>query len=170
MEKFKWLAAVIAAHPDHKVVGRTRLQKTVLLLQRLGAPMDYDYMIHFYGPYSEGVHSDTGLLEAFGFIRQIPKTNKDGTPYFILEATDAAKKLAGRPEVKKFEQAIQTMSEADAIVLELAATYDAFRDMGESHKSAMERLRRKKGRKCEEGREEKALELLKKLKLPHKKG
>lgn len=67
-EKFLWLAAVIAAHPEHKVVGRTRLQKTVKLLQRLGAPMDYDYMIHFYGPYSEGVQADIGLLEAFGFV------------------------------------------------------------------------------------------------------
>ena len=47
-EKFRWLAAVIAAHPGHKVVGRTRLQKTVKLLKQLGAPLDYDYMIHFY--------------------------------------------------------------------------------------------------------------------------
>ena len=63
MEKFRWLAAVVAAHPEHKVVGRTRLQKTVKLLQRLGAPLDYDYTIHFYGPYSEGVQADIGLLE-----------------------------------------------------------------------------------------------------------
>ncbi|MCK6486383.1 MAG: hypothetical protein HUU22_18270 [Phycisphaerae bacterium] len=164
-EKFLWLAAVIAAHPDQKVVGRTRLQKTIKLLQRLGAPMDYDYMIHFYGPYSEGVQSDIGLLEAFGFVEEDKCSNQEGAAYFILKATDAATKLACRPEVSKFHSAIRTMSETDPIVLELAATYDAFRDMGHDHKSAIERLRRKKGVKCEQGRAEQALELLKKLGL-----
>lgn len=165
MEKFKWLAAVIAAHPDHKVVGRTRLQKTVKLLQRLGAPMDYDYMIHFYGPYSEGVQSDIGLLETFGFVEEKEQPKQDGSSYFVLNATPAAKSLAERPEVKKLKPAIQIMNDADPVVLELAATYDAFREMGHDHKSALERLKRKKGVKCEEGRTEKALELLKKLKL-----
>jgi len=165
MEKFRWLAAVIAAHPDHKVVGRTRLQKTVKLLQRLGAPMDYDYMIHFYGPYSEGVQSDIGLLETFGFVEEKQCVAQDGSPYFVLHATDAANRLAERPEVKKFHAAIQTMSEADPIVLELAATYDAFREMGHDHKTALERLKRKKGVKCDQGRTPKTLTLLRKLGL-----
>jgi hypothetical protein len=165
MEKFKWLAAVIAAHPDHKVVGRTRLQKTVKLLQSLGAPMDYDYMIHFYGPYSEGVQSDIGLLAAFGFVEEKRCAAQDGSSYFVLSAKEGAEELAESDEVKKFHPAIQKMSEADAIVLELAATYDAFREMGNDHKTALERLRRKKGIKCEEGRVDKALTLLKSLGL-----
>lgn len=80
-------------------------------------------------------------------------------------ATEAAQKLAGRPEVRKFQQAIQTMSKADPVVLELAATYDAFREMGHDHKTALERLKRKKGVKCEDGRTGQALQLLKKLGL-----
>ena len=165
VEKYRWLAAVIAAHPDHRVVGRTRLQKTVKLLQRLKAPMDYDYMIHFYGPYSEGVQSDIGLLESFGLVEEKQCTGLDGSPYFVLQATEQAKKLADRPEVKKFHSAIQIMSESDAVVLELAATYDAFRETGDDHKTALERLKRKKGTKCEEGRTDKALALLKQLGL-----
>lgn len=160
MEKFRWLAAIIAAHPEHKVVGRTRLQKTVKLLQRLGAPMDYDYMIHFYGPYSEGVQSDIGLLETFGFVEEKEYKAQEGSPYFVLHATEHAMKLAGSPDVKKFRPAVQTMSKADPIVLELAATYDAFREMGHDHKTALERLKRKKGVKCEQGRTRQALELL----------
>jgi hypothetical protein len=165
MEKFRWLAAVVAAHPEHKVVGRTRLQKTVKLLQRLGAPLDYDYMIHFYGPYSEGVQSDIGLLESFGFVEEKECMSQDGSPYFVLHASADAQKLAGRPDVKKFHSAIQAMSDADAVVLELAATYDAFREMGDDHKTALERLKRKKGTKCEQGRTAKALTLLKTLGL-----
>jgi hypothetical protein len=165
MEKYRWLAAVIAAHPEHEIVGRTRLQKTVKLLQRLGAPMDYDYMIHFYGPYSEGVQADIGLLEHFGLTDEKAHTAQDGTPYFMLHATEPAQKLAERPDVRKFHKPIQIMAETDAVVLELAATYDAFRETGDDHKTALERLKRKKGVKCEEGRTEKAIELLKKLGL-----
>jgi uncharacterized protein YwgA len=164
-EKFLWLAAVIAAHPEHKVVGRTRLQKTVKLLQRLGAPLDYDYMIHFYGPYSEGVQSDIGLLQSFGFVEEKEQSKQDGSSYFVLNATPLARSLAERPEVKKYTPVIRVMNDADPVVLELAATYDAFREMGHDHKSALERLKRKKGVKCEGRRTEKALSLLKKLKL-----
>jgi hypothetical protein len=165
MEKFRWLAAVVAAHPEHKVVGRTRLQKTVKLLQRLGAPMDYDYMIHFYGPYSEGVQSDIGLLESFGFVEEKECRSQDGSQYFVLQAGADAQNLAKRPEVRRFHSAIQTMNAADAVVLELAATYDAFREMGHDHKTALERLKRKKGTKCGQGRTTKALALLKTLGL-----
>lgn len=165
MEKFKWLAAIIAAHPGHRVIGRTRLQKTVKLLQRLGAPMDYDYMIHFYGPYSEGVQADIGLLETFGFVEEKQHTSSDGSPYFVLHAGDAAGKFAERREVQNYRKYIQTMSEADPVVLELAATYDAFRESGQNHKTAIDRLRRKKGVKCEQGRTEKALDLLQELGL-----
>lgn len=165
MEKYRWLAAVIAAHPENKVYGRTRLQKTVKLLQRLKAPMDYDYMIHFYGPYSEGVQSDIGLLESFGLVEEQQCMSQDGSPYFVLHASADAQKLAEQPEVKPFRSAIETMSAADAVVLELAATYDAFREMGDDHKTALERLKRKKGTKCDGGRTTKALALLRKLRL-----
>jgi len=53
MERFQWLAAIIAAHPGNKVIGRTRLQKTVKLLQRLGVTTDFTYKLHHYGPYNE---------------------------------------------------------------------------------------------------------------------
>lgn len=164
-EKYRWLAAIIAAHPDHRVVGRTRLQKTVKLLQSLGAPVDYDYMIHFYGPYSEGVQADIGLLENLGMVTETVKLSQEGTPYAILTAAADARPLASAPELKPFLPAINTMSDTDAVVLELAATYDAFRKTGDDHKTALERLRRKKGTKCDSGREVKALALLKKLGL-----
>ncbi|MBI4567110.1 MAG: hypothetical protein HY719_01790 [Planctomycetes bacterium] len=167
MEKFKWLAAVIAAHPGQKVVGRTRLQKTVKILQRLGAPMDYCYTLHFYGPYSEGVHFDIGLLEAFGLVEEEKKNRRlqDGSSYFVLKATEPARKLAERPEVKKFQPEIKTMNNTGSVALELAATYDAFREMGDDHDTALQRLRRKKGDKCTNRHVKEALALLKKLGL-----
>jgi hypothetical protein len=58
------------------------------------------------------------------------------------------------------------MEKADAVSLELAATYDAFRAMGSDHHDALKRLRRKKGSKCANGNEAKALGLLRELNLP----
>ena len=165
VEKHRWLAAVIAAHPEHKLVGRTRLQKTVKLLQRLGAPLDYDYMLFFYGPYSEGVQADIRLLENFGLVTEEECTARDGQPYYTFTAHDDAVALAKSEEFTPCADAIVRMSAAEPVVLELAATYDTFREMGSDHEKALKRLRRKKGRKCEQGGEEKALALLRELGL-----
>ncbi|HRJ77170.1 MAG TPA: hypothetical protein PLF37_01535 [Planctomycetota bacterium] len=162
-ESFRWLASVIGAHPENKVVGRTRLQKTIWLLQRLGLKTDYTYRTHFYGPYSEDLHAELGLLERFGMVSEEPKEKRDGTPYFIIHAKDT-EHLPELPD--KLGKALRVISGTkDPVVLELAATYDAFRSQGSDHTEALERLRRKKGKKCEGDREEKALTLLAQLGL-----
>jgi uncharacterized protein YwgA len=161
IEKFRWLAGVIAAHDGRRVVGRTRLQKTVKLLQRKGFPTDFRYTIFFYGPYSEGLHADIGLLDRLGLVKEEENTAQDGTTYYILSATAEAD-LA---ELEPFRSDIAKMEAAKSVVLELAATYDAFREMGSNDTDAIERLRRKKGIKCDNGNEESALALLRDLKL-----
>jgi hypothetical protein len=159
---FWWLAGVIAAHTDRRVVGRTRLQKTVKLLQRLRLPTDYRFTIFFYGPYSEGVHTEIRLLEQLGLIVEEEHVGVEGgTPYFVL----VAQPEAVLPEVAPWHSAIRTMEQADLVVLELAATYDAFREMGSHHGEALVRLRHKKASKCSPEREVRALELLRQLGL-----
>ena len=160
-ERFRWLAAVIAAHPNREVVGRTRLQKTIKLLQRLGLPTDYSYTSHFYGPYSEGVKVEIGLLEMLDLVKEERRVEKNGDSYYIIRAEpDAAMQ-----EIEPFQEYINIMSDAPAVVLELAATYDAFRAMGSSCKEAMARLRRKKGNKCKKSNVTAAMNLLEKLGL-----
>jgi uncharacterized protein YwgA len=162
---FWWLAAVIAAHTGRRVVGRTRLQKTVKLLQRLGLPTDYLYTMFFYGPYSEGLFADVGLLEQLGLITEQEHAGGDGcSPYFVLEA----KPEAVMPEAARWQPPIDLMERADLVVLELAATYDAFREMGSDHAEAMKRLRHKKASKHTPDREARALELLGRLGLQAK--
>lgn len=156
IENYRWLAGLIAAHPDRKVVGRTRLQKEVKLLQRCGFPTDYPYLIHFYGPYSEALQADIGLLEAFGLVDETDAISKEGNPYYILHAKATAALL--EPHV--FDEQIKLLNDAPSVVLELAATYDAFREAGSDHEEAIQRLRRKKGSKCKEGNQEKALQLV----------
>jgi len=162
-ERFRLLAGVVAAHPDRSVHGRTRLQKTVRLLQRMGFPTDYDYTLHFYGPYSEGLHAETRLLERLGLVKEEMNLNEDGTPYYILTASEDADIPDG---VDPFRQDIERMSRAKPVTLELAATYDAFRELRYGHDEALERLRLKKRAKCNPQTERDALELLKELGIP----
>lgn len=162
-ERFRWLAAAIAAHPEGKVIGRTRLQKEIKLLQRLGFPTEYSYTLHFYGPYSEGLHAEIGLLEAFHFIEEVAQTRGDGTPYYILKAHPQA----SMDEIKDFQPVIDLMAHAELVVVELAATYDMFRTMGSDHEEALERLRRKKPSKCVGANVADALKLLQDLGLPY---
>jgi hypothetical protein len=137
------------------------LQKTVHLLQRLGMPTDYAFSLHFYGPYSEELRADIGLCEQLGLVQERAQTAMDGTEYYVLTApVDAL-----GPEFGRFGHYIGLFSAENPLVLELAATYDAFREMGLSHGESLSRLRAKKGSKCEGGREEAALALLRRVQL-----
>jgi len=69
------------------------------------------------------------------------------------------------PEVERWAGEIRQMEQAELVVLELAATYDAFREMGSAHAEALARLRHKKAGKWNEEREARALELLSRLGL-----
>ena len=126
-----------------------------------GLPTDFRYTIFFYGPYSEGLHADIGLLDQLCLVHE-EKVDREANTYYILKA----EKEADLPEIEPFRPLIKRMNDADPVVLELAATYDAFREMGSDHADAIERLRRKKGSKCDGGNEEAALQLLRDLGLP----
>ena len=128
----------------------------------MGFPTEYSYTLFFYGPYSEGLHADVGLLQAFGLVTEHERSSHQGDTYFVLTASPEAVMAETAP----YRHFIDLMQNADAVVLELAATYDIFRTMNSDHEGAMMRLRRKKGGKCDNGNDERALELLRRLGLP----
>lgn len=164
-ESFWWLAAVIAAHKNEQVIGNTRLQKEIWILQRLGLPTDYSYKVHFYGPYSEDLHAETGFLQSIGVVDVEERQSQErGTNYYITTVRNP-EGLPVDELPSEVEEAIPVLEKTDPTVLELAATYDAFRDQGDDHEEAIRRVRRKKGAKCDGGRLESALELLEKLGL-----
>ena len=163
VEKFRYLAGVVAAHAERRLTGRTRLQKTLKLLQRVGFPTDYNFVLFFYGPYSEGIKSDLGLLEVLGLVDEKQESSRDGTPYYVISANEQADL---GDEIKGFLPQIKLMEDAELVPLELAATYDSFRETGSDHEDALARLRRKKGPKCTEDNLKKSFQLLKELNLP----
>jgi uncharacterized protein YwgA len=155
MERYRWLAAVIGAHPNREVYGRTRLQKTIKLLQSLGLPTGYSYMNYFYGPYSESLQADLRLVQQLGLVTENHGTTQDGTEYYVFTAGQPP-----GPEIGPYRSAIEVLSRADTVILELAATYQAFKELGLDNNEAKQRLRQKKGSKCDNGNEDRAMELL----------
>lgn len=165
MMGFMWLAAVVAIHPNSRVEGRTRLQKTIKLLQSVGLPTGYNYMIHFYGPYSEELQSDIGLLESMDILGEEAHVNGSTTKY-IIKASDEVFQIEPnlREKVESFRKYIDILNgEKETVVLELAATYDSFREVGGDHDDALKRLRLKKPEKCTPANEKRAIELLNKM-------
>src|SRR5262249_37915747 len=150
-------AGLIYAHSSHTLFGRTRLQKEVKLLQRCGMPTGYLFESYFYGPYSDGVKTDVGLLQHLGLVRE---ENAGG--YFVFHAADHA----AFPGIEKYQDKIDILGAADTTVLEVAATYDAYREMGFDHAGAEEYTLLKKGDKWQQHKIE-ALHLLRDLGLPH---
>lgn len=162
VEDFRLLAAVIAAHPDRQVAGRTRLQKTVKLLQSMGLQTRFTYSIHFYGPYSEDLQACLGLLEKMGLAEEGGRVTAEGEKFYYIEKATPA---ADTALVHSYQQQISLMANTPTDILELAATYQAFCEQGENSKTALDRLKRKKASKCIGDNVQKAMQLLKQLKL-----
>ena len=162
-ERFRWLAGLIAAHPDRKLVGRTRLQKEVWLLQRKEMPSGYDFRMHYFGPYSEGIQAELNLLERFGLVKEETNPTSNEARYY---STFVASVEADLPEFSPFKLYLDKLDKTDVTILELAATYDMCRKAGLPHAAALGFLRSKKGEKCAGGKEDAALALLSELDLP----
>ncbi|MGE0175375.1 MAG: hypothetical protein AB7T49_21505 [Oligoflexales bacterium] len=158
-DDYNYLVGIIAAHSNHKVPGRLRLQKTVKLLQSLNFPTSYNFSIHFYGPYSEDLQSDIGLLECLGLIKEHETTNAYGSSSYVFEAEPSC----ASEDMSGFKKYIEIMEKAPTDALELAATYVAYKEMGLEHQSALESVRRKKKDKLSS--EQSALKLLQDLRL-----
>ena len=86
----------------------------------------------------------------------------DGTTYYLIKA----KPEAALDDIKRFQTYIDLMADTSAVALELAATYDAFREMESHHDKALERLRRKKASKCQGTTVDDALALVGTLGVP----
>jgi uncharacterized protein YwgA len=161
--KDRWLAAIIAGHDNRTLYGRTRLQKTIWLLQAVGLPANYDFKIHHYGPYSEGLQADLSVVKAMGLVSEEHKDSRNGKEYSIFKADETAV----LDELMAFHEPLERIKEVeDHIVLELAATYGAYRGIGLNHDSAIKELIGKKGSKCTKECVASASKLLCDLKLP----
>ncbi len=70
MDDFKKIVAILQLLKKvNREVGKTFIQKSIYLLQEgLKENLDYDYKLHFYGPFSQELADDIDTLEDLGLI------------------------------------------------------------------------------------------------------
>ncbi|WP_428482383.1 hypothetical protein [Pyruvatibacter mobilis] len=110
-----------------KLAGKTRLQKSVYLLQRIGAPFQAEFEYYHYGPYSAEVANAADFAEMLDLIgsREIPGFKS--IPYCMYEIKDSGCDALSAEIIEKKEFVsgnLSKMNSCSAVVLELAATMD----------------------------------------------
>jgi uncharacterized protein YwgA len=149
------------------ITGRTRLQKLVFLLDQLGLESGFIFAYHHYGPYSSDLTDAVDFSKAFGMVvEDFKHRESDGARYSIFLASAAIKsnpraEFLARNDVKS---AIDLMNTANATVLELAATVYWLK-YHEKCRDWRDEIVKRKGQKTENGRLQKALDLLTSINL-----
>lgn len=73
--------ALLQASNDHKIRGRTRLQKMVFLIQEEfdtdQLPGEYNYIPYDYGPFAKKLYEDLDHLEERGVVKEESETIED---------------------------------------------------------------------------------------------
>lgn len=151
-ENYRWLAGVIAAHPERRIETSSQLQNTVKLLQYIGMPTDYHYMKLFHGPYSEGVQADLSLLTTLGLIKERKERKRTASS----RSYEASEKAILK-EMDQYSEEMKAIGHVNLAVLDCAATYLAFRELGLSDEEAVGSVCRKKRDKCDPATTDQAL-------------
>lgn len=168
MAEIKDLIVDMIALSGGRLVGRTRLQKTVYLLDTQGLKSGAAYYYYNFGPFSDDIAdaiSDgkfAGELSEKTDYRQV-----DGSPFSIFEChkpVDGFETLGGLDR-EKARTLLEKLKAANSTVLELAATIHWLRFI-EKVQDWRTELKRRKGAKTEGGRVEQAVALLGELGVP----
>lgn len=160
-----FVAALVKA-AGGRLVGRVRLQKIAYLIQQVRPEDvgDLEWSYHHYGPYSEKLDEQLIFAKLFNLIEEERKPrSSDGALYSIFKLGQGASEVPEPPATVR--RWVQYLQDKDSIILELAATAHWLFEK-EQIADWREELRRRKTWKVEDGRLEKALELLKDLQLP----
>lgn len=119
-----WLANLIGSIEE--VDSRKRLQKSIYLLQFLkGFPLQLDYFLHFYGPYSWELADLIGQLESSHIIEE---KCEDGMAYKSCITAE------GKEIIKKFE----TSSDGVVALKKISRFIPHFRDLAEQSRWVLE--------------------------------
>ena len=100
------------------IVGRTKLQKSVCVLELTGLGYGFHFSYKHFGPYSEELKFACNDASALGLIREQRKIAAWGGEYsvFLVDETDDAARQSPRGQL------LRVMVSADPVLLELAVT------------------------------------------------
>jgi uncharacterized protein YwgA len=147
--------AAIVSDAGGRIIGRTKLQKVAYLLHVTGLEPGFSFSYKHYGPYSEDLANAARVGSFLGELREFESPASWGGSYSTYTAELATTSPESRRQLAKLAAA------ADAVELELAAT--AVFLAREGYPDAWAETARRKPEKSENGRIEKAKELLRAL-------
>lgn len=118
----------VVALAGGKIVGKTRLQKSVYILELAGVGFDFPFSYHYYGPYSEDLSWASKDAVVDGAIREQEDQARWGGSYSVFSTTRID---APRDEISRIRAKLLAITVgADAIALELAATAALLKEEG----------------------------------------
>ena len=150
-----------------ELVGRTRLQKEVYLLDRCGANLGLSFTYHHYGPYSFDLTDGWIDAEANNLIDVEERFGRYDVAYSVFRSKSAATKDVplGDLSVDSCVKLLEKMRSASDVTLELAATMVYLRERGTHANDVIPELTTRKPLKATTGRVSKAQALLEQLGL-----
>ena len=122
MKDLTELVIGIVALNGGTMVGKTRLQKTLYLLESagLGAGIDFDY--HHYGPYSAEVVSATDFAMMSDRLGAEEKPGYHEVPYTVFSTNEKAPNRVGSMSADAAREKLALLDSYSALELEIAAT------------------------------------------------
>lgn len=127
---------------------RKRIQKTVHLLQAAGCPLDAEFRMHFYGPYSQEVAGLLDEMSTEGILTETAHTFEQGARYdyefsgrYLPSLQQFEATLEGQRQMKEllaYEDDLRYLASEDVRTIELAATMVLFRQSGRNWQQALQ--------------------------------
>jgi len=116
MNEFEIAVRDVVAAAGGRLVGKTRLQKTIYILKIAGLTPDFPYTYHYYGPYSEELASATKDAALDELIKEDEDTAQWGGKFSIYSTPYTG------PIDGAYREIVSTACASDPVTLELAAT------------------------------------------------
>jgi uncharacterized protein YwgA len=127
--------------------SRKRMQKLVFLLQAAGCPLDADYDLHHYGPYSQDVARLTDGMVREQLLDERMEAHTYGEQYSYRLSPESSRQIAAYEasppgsglarQMAAFEPLARQLYETDLKELEVAATIVFFRKQGQDWPAAV---------------------------------
>jgi uncharacterized protein YwgA len=129
--------------------SRKRMQKIIFLLQAAGCPLDADYDLHHYGPYSEDVARLIDAMVGEKLLEERMEVHPYGEQYSYTLPDESRRQIAeyeagprgAQPaeQIAQFQPLARTLYQTDLKELEVAATIVFFRKQGHDWPVAVEK-------------------------------
>ena len=118
------LATLLSWAGETGIQGRKRLQKVAFFLQQAGCPLNCEYTLHFFGPYSRDVADTCDEMVAAGLIEELGGREAGSMQYAykLKPSTREYLRQVADASMAKFEEVGKELIQESIWRLELGST------------------------------------------------